>query len=535
MPAAPTWVDNGATEVNGLDLLGLRAPAMRIGNTLLDGITTVTPTIRYLGFVTWLTWLYWKRAGADKLKSYLEFARRIEAAICLGNLAFDSTTTGLVGTDGAGDALTDPDGVPLNLKVRALATNLYSTPAQQLGLLAVRGDSEVPHLTKSRGLAIAAAVDAAFRQTPLGSQLSDGEVPERIPIDELRLFGEVAWVHSIPPKEQSLLINALLPEAPCTPIERSRFATYTAFLARASEGQARQRVRALLVSAVDPDRRIPRILDDVIDGWVCYQVRDVLAVAHEYALAALVGQLPREGAPWVESVDVVRSALLDATAQEAVLLDLDLITRNERWDELTFADLESRLVGRTCEREVVERGVRRWVGGGLAEHDLVRIIRSHPIGAPVALPVAWLLAARRVGQGVEQGHTSMAALSWQGRARLGMEQIVLPRLDRFRRTRDSSSLPDVVAELLSWTVEQHLRTAWSRQAVNVRKDVALLHSDGNRWAYRKKFRAGQTNSRLGQLDGWLNQLGLRNDEGLTDDGQRVLDRALQVVAQGAKT
>jgi hypothetical protein len=105
---APSWVESGATEVKGLDLLGLREPVLRIGNSLLDGITTITPTVRYLGFVAWVISLYWKRFGGDERELFLDFARTIEGAIGLGNLAFRGDTTGLVGADDARPALADP-------------------------------------------------------------------------------------------------------------------------------------------------------------------------------------------------------------------------------------------------------------------------------------------------------------------------------------------------------------------------------------------------------------------------------------------
>jgi len=44
---APEWIENGATPTGGLDLLGLRIPVQTIGLSLLNGVTTVIPSIRY--------------------------------------------------------------------------------------------------------------------------------------------------------------------------------------------------------------------------------------------------------------------------------------------------------------------------------------------------------------------------------------------------------------------------------------------------------------------------------------------------------
>src|SRR5262249_60453330 len=70
-----------------------------------------------------------------------------------------------------------------------ISANVYSGPAEQLGLLAVQGDAEVPHLTRQRGLPLAEAIDTALRETALGRRLSAGELPDRVPSEVLRELG----------------------------------------------------------------------------------------------------------------------------------------------------------------------------------------------------------------------------------------------------------------------------------------------------------------------------------------------------------
>ena len=469
---APTWVESGAEEVDGLDLLALREPVMRIGNSLLDGITTITPTIRYMSFVVWITWLYWKREGADHRGSFLDFARRVEAAIGLGNIAFKRDTLGLIGADGVRATLEDPLGVPLTLKVRALASAIYAGPAEQLGLLVTRPDVEIPHLTESRGIPLAETVDSVLRSTRLGQRISNGDIPERVAIDELRAFGEVAHLEAILPAEGELLLSALLPERPVSTGERNRLASYAAFLARAA--QDAQDVNALITVAGQSHRGLDVPIQDVLDGWALYAVRDMLAFTHEYALAAVLDRLPRTsvgGPAWRTPGETVRNVLSERTFLDEVLRDLGLLSRTEHWHDLAFRELEDRVVRATSADMLVERGLRRW-GAGLTEAKVIAVVRGTGAGAPVALPVAWLLAARRAEPGIREHQPAFAALSREGHYRLGMEQVVLPAIERFRRA--DSPLVDVVDELLAWTVEQHLRTAWSRLAVDPRKDVALF-------------------------------------------------------------
>jgi hypothetical protein len=44
----PAWVSFDAVKTVALDLLGLRAPVQQISNELFNGVTTITPKLRYL-------------------------------------------------------------------------------------------------------------------------------------------------------------------------------------------------------------------------------------------------------------------------------------------------------------------------------------------------------------------------------------------------------------------------------------------------------------------------------------------------------
>ena len=72
-----------------------------IGGTLLDGVTTVTPSVRYLAFRAWLVHRYGQTGQADDWQTYTDFAARIESALVLGNLTQDRTISGLIGADQA--------------------------------------------------------------------------------------------------------------------------------------------------------------------------------------------------------------------------------------------------------------------------------------------------------------------------------------------------------------------------------------------------------------------------------------------------
>ena len=114
-----------------------------------------------------------------------------------------------------------------------------------------------------------------------------------------------------------------------------------------------------------------------------------------------------------------------------------------------------------------------------------------------------------------------------------MPQVILPKIDHW--VGSDMGLADVVVELVHLTVEQHLRVAWSRLATDVKKDVALLIADGDRWYFRKQFGNGRLAARLRQAIGWLRQLELIDDSGITETGRAVLKRGretLETVQRG---
>jgi len=112
---APNWVDSGAEPIRGLDLLGLRLPVQVLGNSLLAGVTTITPTVRYLSIHAWLVHSYAQARQPDRWSDFRSFAATAEAAVVLGNLIFDPGTVGLIGSDKGREIDRDPvTGFPVS-------------------------------------------------------------------------------------------------------------------------------------------------------------------------------------------------------------------------------------------------------------------------------------------------------------------------------------------------------------------------------------------------------------------------------------
>lgn len=531
----PEWISSGAVITGGLDLLGLRLPVQFIGGTLLDGVTTVTPSVRYLAFRAWMIYRYGQTGQADDWQTYTDFAARIESALVLGNLTQDRSIGGLIGADQALVRLdADTAQVDVSALVKSPASTIYTGPSDQLGLSKTR-DNALPALVDTRGLPLAQAVQQRLARIPLLKRLVSEPNLAQVPLDDLRELGAVARIDQIPDDERELLLAAIVPAKPL-PKERARIGTYAALLALAARMKARPTESDLFDSACSMNRFGEPLLDQMAVGWTFYCVRDAIAVTQEAVMAAVMDEImasPEGGLAGVARESVVGALMERVEEHDIALRDLGLLGAAESVASLSFRELQRCIAARVSADSETNHGVRRWPDA-LIEPLLYKRALKSGAGALSLAVVAWVLAAARVADAVRENNPQSANLSYQGWRRLGLRDVILPELERFHR--EDRPLREVAAELAYRTVQQHLQITWSRLQVDLRRDVALLTAEGNRWFSRgKSFAAGRTASRIQQALGWLSQLKLIDAEGITADGDAVLKRAFAVLAEEAGT
>ncbi len=531
----PEWISSGAAITGGLDLLGLRLPVQFIGGTLLDGVTTVTPSVRYLAFRAWLIHRYGQTGGADSWQAFTDFAARIESALVLGNLVHEPSLSGLIGAEQALERLAKGEPrVQISSLVKAPASTIYAGPSDQLGISKTR-DNAVPGLVFERGFPLAQSVNRRLERIPVVERLILHEHLAEVSVDDLRELGAVVRIDQIPDDERDLLLAAIVPAAPL-PNERARIGTYASLLALASKLKAQPSESSFFDTVCLAERFGEPLIDQVADGWATYCVRDAIAVTQEGVLAAVMDEIlgqPDEGLAGAHR-DAVIAALMERVEEhDSALRDLGIISFGESVTDLTFRGLEDRLRSRLSAAGGATTGIARWPDK-LIEPLLYRRALKSGAGALSLAVVAWIMAAIRVGDAVRENVLEYGGLSYQGRWRLGLRDVVLPELNRLRR--ENRPLREVAAELAFRTVQQHLQITWSRLQVDLRRDVALLTAEGNKWFARGKgFVAGRTASRIQQALGWLSQLKLISPTGITTDGEVVLKRAYRVLAEGTAT
>jgi hypothetical protein len=528
----PDWVVKDGALNPGLDLTGLRLPVRAIGRTQLNGITTITPSVRYLSIYAWIVNSYLNARLPSQWGDFKRFAQGVESAVALGNVLNDPSVKGVIGKTGAAKSLDDSDD-PVQLKtfVKQPAVNIYSNTSVEL-ILTHSSGSPVPGLTKERGLPLARAVNSHFSATKLGSQFADGRFLDTAFRSDLRDFGAVSHINEPSADEREFLLASLLPTDPLNSTEVERVRTYAYILFLASLLDRCPEESDFFTHVRGSNQLPPNELIPALDGWLCYSVRDLLAVVHERVLEELVrtlGQVASDSGSATE-VAVIERLVGDITEHETMLNSLGLATDRSDIVGTPFRTFYESIREATTLNRVATRGLVRW-DGDLNEWTLMNRANNAAAGALVLLPIAWVMATLRAEEW--PGELPFEGDQLLGQTRFGLQHTIIPQIKRF--IDDEWTLGEVMFELARRTIGQHLRVSWSRIAVDPTRDVALLVTDGHRWWSRNAekhvsgYEAGRTGSRYTQVIGWLKQLRLVSDDGLLPDGRSMLDRCLSTL------
>ncbi len=525
----PTWVEKLPPKT-GLDLLGLRNPVLSIGNIYLSGITTITPTIRYLSIRAWIIWKYAQLALPDSLKVMREFSSKIESAIVFGNLLNKRDTFGLIGrNEGVHIIERDVDPLPLERLVKGpIALDIYTGPSLQLGI-GQEVDSEVYGLSKERGLPLALEIDRQIKNTKFYQYVDDIVNIDAIKKDILHELGSVLHVENMPDSEVQLLLEAVIPNKPINQTEIYRVATYSLLLQLSANKKSIPKPSDVFMTSIDPAPNLPEVFQAVLDGWLLFTVRDMLAIVHESILKWVVDLLPTDKRKYKTTAsDVIGELLSNESEINHTLKELGILKMNESFQDLRYRDILSRC-RRKIQKPIVTNGIRRW-NGSFHELDLYSFAWYQSPGIIGLLPVAWIMASFRVAENNEETESPASLLSFkEGRMRLGLEQVILPTLKQYEKK--NTQLPEILSEMIRFTIDQHLRIAWSRMASNS-ENVALLYTEGENWipVDERDFQGGQMASRLDEAIGWLQQLGFIDDKGITEKGKDILERGYTTIS-----
>jgi hypothetical protein len=153
---------------------------------------------------------------------------------------------------------------------------------------------------------------------------------------------------SITPREKTLLINAIMPAKPMDPGESRRLGTFALLLWLTAQNHGPIDEYDVFAAAREPPGNIPSVFRTVLDGWLDYTIRDVIAATHEAVFEAVMREVDaasaRRGAPAL-AAEVV-SAIVGATDDHNdALRQTGLLTKGETVRRLSFSQMLERIDG----------------------------------------------------------------------------------------------------------------------------------------------------------------------------------------------
>lgn len=519
----PEWIEQGINLNDGLDLLGLRNPVNVVGNSFLNGITTISPMIRYLSLRSWFIYMYHRCNLPNNYRDFLDFSVRLESTSSIAMLLDQSNLTGVIGaTEASKIVQSEITQITPERLVQQPALNIYANPSIELDICFSRS-SGITGLTKEYGLPLAEQIMKSVYDHPVVQRVLQSQKIEKYSREELTSLGELLNLNNIRSEERDLLIKALLlpTETPQLPvITRHRVGTYSLLLFIAQKKKRLPKEKDFFKTVQEDITQIPKVLQKVVEGWNAYLIRDAIAVAHESILEQVVYQLSQSRDRFLLRSEIIENILGYRNHINDSLEMFQLLNTGEEYPDLYFTDIYHRLVNQIEQKEYKGQYLDLWPAGQIGEEQLIETIRRNPISSVALLPIIWIMSHLHFQH---QNRDSLKELGLQyqgGLARIGISGVIRPTIKRWMK--NNPSLAEMSGELIGRTIDQHLRISWGRMTGN-NQDVSVLVADDNQFKYRKNFSAGRTASRLVQAIGWLKQLSLIDQDGITPDGQQVLE------------
>ena len=466
--------------------------------------------------------MYAKCQLPDDYSTFLKFGSKLEGAVAIGTLLNNPNMTGIVGGTKAseiierGESLIEPERL-----VKQLVLNMYTGPSTDLNI-AFHRDSGITGLTKERGQLLAEAIMEKVKNAQIVKKILDSNEIGSYTHSELLELGKILSIDNIPHDERDIFLDIVMPKAQSSNGWESdirRIATYTLLLQQSKETNTWPSVDRFFSEVINPSENHDEYLDEILDGWLCYLIRDSIAVTHEKSLELIIDELNEVSNKSITRIQAINKSLGDVNSISSMLKSLELLDENEDYEELHILDIFNKIDG-SIKFQDDGSTFYRWDNVKLSEEYIIKEIQSNSIGSIAIMPVVWILSYFRLNGKIQEDDSLVSRLSRGGWGRIGLKEVIFPTIDSWKS--ENPKYHQVLADLLSRTIDQHVRISWSRMASDLSKDVSVLKVDGSKIQYRKEFYAGRTASRLKEGIGWLKQLQLIDKNGLTNDGEKAL-------------
>lgn len=322
MNVMPQWTERA--EKRGLDPLGLQNSGVALYQTLLPGISNVTPRLRYFGYYCWVSDTYAKRVGETDPETWRTWIRRSEALLALVS-AEAGGEGGVGGIEWAtGVLLDDPLIIDFAPAAGLTAPRLYLK--QRMGLFGGAYVSQLIEtglfsLSDEHAIAIASARSGRRLAELFRRSIGDAEGPLIAAIETGSVQrGRLADLAVIAPSqiplgsEESQLYFDLLSAAldGARDGDRNRRDSLRMVLAVAAENGEQPSPDEVRWCLFDPDMPLPADLAAHRLSWEAYHAHDLFQLAaaglFAWALSRLGGR--PSGFTYAEVSDELQLALM---------------------------------------------------------------------------------------------------------------------------------------------------------------------------------------------------------------------------------
>ena len=521
----PIWPDAESQATRGQDLLGLRNVAQTIGNDCLNGITTISPMVRNLSLRSWYIKMF-KEYGLEQ--GFNEFTDNLERTVAIGTVLHKPNINGVVGITKALEIIErDEEHIIIEKLVKtAPVMTTYKGPAEALDISF--DDNGNIGLTTDRGLPLADTVMTQVKNTEIVKKIIKNKKIHSFSREELNEIGQILSVDQVPDEERKLLLDIIIPKEPSSigwdRLEINRIATYTLLLHLVKSNEIIPSEADFFKIISNPELLINTNLNYIINGWFCFLSRDLIALSHEKVLELVVNELKTTERVQTHKNKIINNVISDIGSIEEELHYLDIISDRVSFANLSFLEVYNKVKQFINDGIFLNKSINRWSNTTLDESALIDRLNSNSSGL-VAL--IWIIAYFRYRAGIEDEIMEIKLLSRGGAGRFGLNELIFPNIEKWKN--DDPKYSQVIGELVEMTVDQHAQIAWSRIETG---DMSILLVDGENWQYKdNSFKADSTASRLKQALGWLKQLQLIDNRGITTDGDDVLNRGYDSLAK----
>lgn len=499
MRIEPQWTERA--EKRGLDPLGQQNSGIALYQTLLPGISNVTPRLRYFGYYCWVSDTYARRSGSTNFEEWRRWIRRSEAVLALVS-AHIGGETAIGGIDWATNALrsaTDvidfteaaeiDSGRPYLRQQMGIFGGAYVSQLLETGLFSLSDQHSLAMASAKTGRPLAQAFrDSIGEAEPLLIEAIETGVTS---LSHLAALQAILPSRIDPGSAEAGLYREMLVgnEQSENERDRSRRESLRLSLFVADAIGKRPTSDDVRWSLFDPTSPVPADLEDRRLAWETYHTQDLFQLASAGLFAWALNELasPAYGKSYDEIAEDLRMALTE---------------QSDRFSSIAWDDY-------TTEQHASLQDIRAWA-------DLLTSRRT--LATDLLEPAIRLIAA--MANRVDSRADLRAAV--ETRFQLAPTVRSVRSELQWLQSRAKQSVPDVIADyLVQRILKRHAEVAMRK--LRYQRDYTF-HFEANegRLTRRFSYEPVMTSPRLGSALQILADLQLLDQGGATAIGKALM-------------